>query len=188
MNIPLELEKSLQEQRKLSGVLRLILSRLFYVLTILLLSACTTGTGEGQGQTSALKSNPANQISNPDRQTKTNGTRIRESTQKDICLNIRRPLNPDSTSQPSETSLDRYFRLAYDTETEGNFDTSIMYYRRAAELASCECDRLHARAGEQAAKEAKELLKTEGVASKPTQFFWNRLQELTESLSCVIIQ
>lgn len=167
----------------------MILSRLFSVLMILLLSACTTtGTGEGQRQTSALKSNPANQSLNPNRQTKTSGTRIRESTQKDICLNIRRPLNPDSTSQPSETSLERYFRLAYDAETEGDFDASIIYYRRAAELATCECDRSHARAGEQAAKEAKELLRTEGVASKPTQFFWNRLQELTESLSCVAIQ
>lgn len=167
----------------------MILSRLFSVLMILSLSACTTtNTSEDQRQTSALKTNPANQSLNSGRQTKTSGTRIRESTQKDLCLNIRRPLNPDSTSQPSETSLDHYFRLAYDAETEGDFDASIMYYRRAAELATCECDRLHARAGEQAAKEAKELLKTEGVASKPTQFFWNRLQELTESLSCVTIR
>ena len=158
------------------------------MLIIVLLSACTVDTGEGQKQTSASKSHPANETPNPDRQSETSGTRISESTQKDPCLNIRRPLNPDSTSQPSEAALDRYFRLAYDAETEGNFDTSIMNYRRAAELATCECDRSHGRAGEQAAKEAKELLKTEGAASKPTQFFWGRLQELTQSLPCVTKQ
>lgn len=27
-----------------------------------------------------------------------------------------------------------------------------------------------------------------GIASKPTQFFWGRLQELTEALHCVQIQ
>lgn len=114
----------------------MILSRLFFVLLILLLEACTVGTGEGQKQTLASKSNSANQTPNPDKQSETSGTRISESTQKDPCLNIRRPLNPDSTSQPSEADLDRYFRLAYDAGTEGNFDASIMNYRRAAELAT----------------------------------------------------
>ena len=162
----------------------MILSRLFSTLLILLLEACTIGTDERQGN-SALKSNPANQIPNTARQAEKSGTRVNESTQKDPCLNIRRPLNPDLTRQPSETTLDRYFRLAYNAETEGNFDTSIINYRRAAELATCKCDRSHAIAGEQAAKEAKELLRTEGAASKPTQFFWGRLQELTQSLPCV---
>lgn len=161
------------------------MSRLFSMLLIFLVEACTIGTGEGQGQTSASKSNPANQIPNPDRQSETSGIRINESPQKEPCLNIHRPLNPDSTPQLSETALDRYFRLAYNAETEGNFDISIMNYRKAAELANCECDRLHARAGEQAANEAKELLKTEGITSRPTQFFWGRLQELTQSLTCV---
>lgn len=104
------------------------------------------------------------------------------------CLNIRRPLNPSATPQRSETALESYFRLAYNAEVGGDFDTAIINYRKAAKQATCNCDKLHAQAGEQAAKEAKTLLKTDGLSSKPTQFFWSRLQELTKSLSCVTTQ
>ena len=148
-----------------------LISRLFPVLLILLLEACTF--------------DPGNQNSNSNGQLETSAT-ISESSQTP-CLNTRRPLNPDSTPQPSETDLDRYFRLAYNAETEGNFDTAIANYQKAAELASCECDRAHAQAGKLAAQEAQKLA-TEGAASKPTQYFWGRLQELTRSLPCVIEQ
>jgi hypothetical protein len=110
------------------------------------------------------------------------------SNQQKSCDSISRILNPDSNAQKLETDLDRYFRIAYNAETEGDFDTAIINYHRAFESASCECDRSHAQAGEQAAKEAKDLLKKEGIASNPTQLFWVRLQELTQSLSCVTTQ
>jgi hypothetical protein len=104
------------------------------------------------------------------------------------CNNNQRLLNPDSESKPSETDLDRYFRLAFNAETEGNFDVAIAHYQKAAETATCECDRKHALAGKQAAQEAKDLFNRYGIASKPTQFFWSRLQELTKAHPCVQIQ
>lgn len=164
----------------------MIVRYFLFLQLILLLSSCNFGTDAQE--TLLSNSNSVSHTSSPNSPSKTSRSSSSKSKQEDLCLKIRRPLNPQSIPLPSENALNRYFRLAYDTETEGNFDASIMYYRRAAEVATCECDRLHARAGEQAAKEAKELLKTEGLASKPTQFFWSRLQELTESLSCVIIQ
>ena len=156
-----------------------------WALLLLVLEACTFA---GEREKSVLKSNSDNQSANPNGQIETSSTRVSESTQQKPCLKLRRPLNPDSTPQPSETDLDRYFRLAYNAETEGDFDTAITNYQKAAELASCECDRSHAQAGKQAAQEAQELLVTEGNASKPTQYFWGRLQELTRSLSCVTEQ
>lgn len=110
-----------------------------------------------------------------------------ETDGKNICQNLKRPLNPNAQVQPSETDLDRYFRLAFNAETEANFDATIQNYQKAAELANCECDRQHALAGKQAAVEAKNLSLKEGNASKPTQYFWGRLQELTQSLPCVQI-
>ena len=110
------------------------------------------------------------------------------SNEQNSCESTPRPLNPDANTQKLETDLDRYFRIAYNAETEGDFDTAIINYHRAFESATCNCDRSHAQAGKQAAKEAKELLKKEGISSKPTQFFWGRLQELTQSLSCVTTQ
>lgn len=166
----------------------MFLSRLLYVLLTLFLVACTAGTSEGQGETATVNSNPANQTQDSNKQFETNGTRVSESKQKNPCPNILRPLNPDSTPQPSETALDRYFRLAYDAASAGEFNTAIANYRQAAKVATCECDRAHAQAGEKAAQEAQELFKTSGAASKPTQFFWNRLQELTESLPCITIK
>lgn len=104
------------------------------------------------------------------------------------CTNLKRPLNPASAATSSESKLSRSFRLAYAHETEGNFDKAILNYRKATELSNCDCDRLHAKAGEKAAREAKALFKKEGMAAKPTQFFWGRLQELTQPLPCVEIE
>lgn len=101
-----------------------------------------------------------------------------------ICSGTR-PLNPDSTPQPNETELDRYFRLAFEEETSGKFQAAISYYEKAANLAYCDCDHQHALFGKQAAEEAQQLLQTEGMESRPTQFFWGRLQELTENLPCI---
>ena len=162
----------------------MIVERLFSILLTLLLGSCIVIADSAQGKTSLSIKNPDGQSQHPYSQTQANGTN-RTLKIKDPCINIRRLLNPSATPQPSETVLDRYFRLAYNAEVTGDFDTAIINYRRAAKLATCDCDRLHAQAGEQAAKEAKALLKTEGEASKPTQFFWGRLQELTKSLSCV---
>ena len=101
---------------------------------------------------------------------------------------ISRPLNPDPEPQPNETVLDRYFRLAFTQEVSGNFTKAIDYYQQAANLSQCECDRRHALAGKQAAEESQNLLEKEGIESKPTQFFWVRLQELTENLPCVQVK
>ena len=123
--------------------------------------------------------------SNSEQQSASSESQVSPSSQDDSCLNNQRLLNPDAEPQPSETELDRYFRLAFNAETEGNFDEAITDYQKAAEIATCECDKQHALAGKQAAEEAKNLFVKYGIASKPTQFFWNRLQELTESLPCV---
>lgn len=166
---------------------KLVIVRYFLSLPfLLLLGSCNFGTDAQE--TLLLKSDSVRQTANPNSPSRTSGLSSSKLKQEDLCLKNRRPLNPQSIPLASENALDRYFRLAYDTETEGNFDASITYYHKAAELSTCACDRSHARAGEQAAKEAKNLLKTDGFAGKPTQFFWNRLQELTESLSCVTIR
>ena|GEM_PF-2250903 len=164
----------------------MILNRLLSGLLTLTLGACYLDNA-GSQRTAPSISNPTSQNQRIDKQPIPSGASLGDSKQES-CLNVRRPLNPDSTPQPPETSLDRYFRLAYDAETEGNFDTAIANYRNAVKAATCACDRSHALAGEQAAREAKALFQKEGSASKPTQFFWNRLQELTNPLSCVIKQ
>jgi hypothetical protein len=102
-----------------------------------------------------------------------------------LFCNFARPLNPEPNPEPNETELDRYFRLAFEEETSGNFQAAISYYEKAANLADCDCDRQHALFGKQAAEEAQQLLETEGIKSRPTQFFWGRLQELTENLPCI---
>ncbi|MGH2412403.1 MAG: hypothetical protein ACRDEA_01640, partial [Microcystaceae cyanobacterium] len=89
------------------------------LLLLLLLEACTVGSSGTQGDTSASQRNRAERRQNFDKHSQTNDTRARESPKKEPCSNIRRPLNPDSNPQPSETALERYFRLAYNAETEG---------------------------------------------------------------------
>lgn len=96
-----------------------------------------------------------------------------------------RPLNPSNTPNSSESTVDSYFRIAFNAEGSGDFDTAIINYRKAANAADNDCDQRHALAGVQAAQEAKDLLKKHGWQSKPTQYFWGRLQELTASLPCV---
>jgi len=123
--------------------------------------------------------------SNFEQQSTSSESQLSLSSQDDLCLNNPGLLNPDAEHQRSETELDRYFRLAFNAETEGNFDEAITYYQKAAEIATCECDKQHALAGKQAAEEAMNLFVKYGIASKPTQYFWSRLQELTESLPCV---
>ncbi len=100
-------------------------------------------------------------------------------------LAFARPLNPSNTPNPSESTVDRYFRIAFDAEVSGDFDTAIINYRKAADAASDNCDQQHALSGVQAAREAKDLLRNHGWQSRPTQYFWGRLQELTASLPCV---
>lgn len=99
-----------------------------------------------------------------------------------------RPLNPDGEPRSRETDLDRYFRLAFEREVAGNFPEAISYYQKAADNSTCECERKHALAGKQAAQEAQDLVNRHGMTSKPTQYFWGRLQELTQSLPCVQTQ
>ena len=166
----------------------MIVYRLFSIFLTLWLGSCAVGSGNVQGRTLLSVGNRDTQNPYTDRQTQASGANSRELKQKNPCLNIRRPLNPSATPQRSETVLDRHFRLAYNAEVAGDFDTAIINYRKAAKLATCDCDRLYAQAGEQAAKEAKALFKAEGEASKPTQFFWGRLQELTKSLPCVTVE
>lgn len=154
-------------------------ARLVSVILFLLLGACAVG-GK-QNETSTLQSHTDSQLANPVQNSPKNTPKTSDSDSKEPCFNIRRPLNPESNPNSSETDLDRYFRLAYNAETGGEFEGSIKYYRKASDLATCECDRAHAKAGQQAATEASKL----PASSRPTQFFWGRLQELTKSLSCV---
>ncbi|MEM6611857.1 MAG: hypothetical protein AAF652_06300 [Cyanobacteria bacterium P01_C01_bin.72] len=103
------------------------------------------------------------------------------------CNTLKRVLNPPEQPALSESELDKYFRLAFASETAGDFEQAIFYYREAAKLSNCDCDTLHAEAGEQAAKEAQELFEQAGMDAQPTQLFWGRLQQLTEDLPCVEI-
>ncbi|BAQ67152.1 hypothetical protein GM3709_3917 (plasmid) [Geminocystis sp. NIES-3709] len=104
------------------------------------------------------------------------------------CEGSTRFLNPSEEPKPQETELDRYFRLAFQAETAGNFLEAIAYYQKAYDLAPCDCDQQHALAGKQAAEKAKSLGDRYGAESKSTQYFWGRLQELTQTLPCVQIQ
>ncbi len=165
----------------------MIFYRLLLGLSILVLGTCTPNNTGGQGN-SPVVGDETSQSQEIDKRPVPSEASARELKQKNLCFNRPRLLNPDSTPQSSETTSERYFRLAYDAATTGSFDVAIANYRKSAENTTCECDRSHALAGEQAAKEAKALRQTEGADSKPTQFFWNRLQELTRLLSCVIKQ
>jgi hypothetical protein len=124
-------------------------------------------------------------VSSPEQSFNPSSQPINSSSSLTQSCTTKRLLNPDSESQPNETELDRYFRLAFNQEVAGNFTDAITYYQKAVNLAECECDRQHALAGKKAAGEAKHLLETAGIGSKPTQYFWGRLQELTQNLSCV---
>jgi hypothetical protein len=104
------------------------------------------------------------------------------------CTGLIRYLNPAADQPSGETELDHHFRLAYLSAIEADFEQSILNYQQAAQLTDCDCDRLHAEAGKIAARESENLLEQEGMASKPTQFFWIRLQELTNTLPCVEIR
>lgn len=101
---------------------------------------------------------------------------------------VRRPLNPGPSSSNKYSSADRAFRIAFDAANTGDFDTAVINYGRASQAARDACDRAHAVAGRTAALEAKALLNLPNIQSKPSQFFWIRIQELTKGLSCVWIR
>jgi hypothetical protein len=96
-----------------------------------------------------------------------------------------RPLNPGLSTPAENSKAGRYFRIAFDAANSGDFDTAIINYNRAFLAVSETCDKAHASAGRQAAMEAKDLYKKTAWASRPTQFFWLRIQDLTKSLPCV---
>jgi hypothetical protein len=110
-----------------------------------------------------------------------------------LCLSINlpvvagsslpRPINPSSRPSFPESDLDRFFRIAFDAATAADFDTAIINYRRAANIAQDECDRQHAEAGAQAAMETKRKREA-GVTSLLTQMFARRLEELALPLPC----
>lgn len=105
-----------------------------------------------------------------------------------LCNSSTRILNPSEDRKPEESELDRYFRLAFQAETAANFSEAIDYYQKAYDLAPCECDQQHALAGRKAAEEAQDIGNRYGAESKPTQYFWERLQKVTQALPCVKIQ
>lgn len=96
---------------------------------------------------------------------------------------LARPINPDRRPVSPESDLDRAFRIAVHAAGAADFDTAIINYQRAANLAEDECDRQHAEAGIQAATEVKNRIR-DGANSLLTQEFWNRLQHLALPLPC----
>jgi hypothetical protein len=100
---------------------------------------------------------------------------------------LARPLNPSPHPSESESELDRYFRIAFESATATDFNTSIVNYRRAATTAIDPCDRQHAQAGVQAATEALAYFRRvpDGL---PTQQFAYRLRRLTIPLRCVTVR
>lgn len=105
------------------------------------------------------------------------------------CL-ILRPLNPTPQDNYSRhladaEDLGTVFANAFKAANSGQFHAAIYYYKKAFSLAQCPCDKLHAKAGIQAASEAGNLLEKAGWRSRPTQVFWSELQLLTRGLACV---
>jgi hypothetical protein len=94
-----------------------------------------------------------------------------------------RPINPAPRPISPESELDRYFRIAFDAATAGDFDTAIINYRRAASATEDQCDRQHAEAGIEAATAAK-AQKNAGRTSLLTQIFARKLEELALPLPC----
>lgn len=92
-----------------------------------------------------------------------------------LCNDSTRIMNPN-------------FRLAFQVETAENFSEAVASYQKAYDLAPSECDQQHALAGRKAAAEAQDIGNRYGAESKPTQYFWEKLQELTHTLPCVQIQ
>ncbi len=80
---------------------------------------------------------------------------------------------------------DHYFLIAHVAAIDGDFDTSIINYQRAMKASKDQCDRHAAMAGIQAANAGKQMLKTKGWASRPTQSYGVLLKELTTSLPCI---
>lgn len=106
------------------------------------------------------------------------------------CLPIARPLNPLmiggesvglSTPDPTGDALKKAFIHA----TSGEWEVAISSYQEVLNLADCACDRLHALAGRRAARESLFYQQIYGHSSRPTQFFWSRLQYLTRELPCI---
>ncbi len=93
-----------------------------------------------------------------------------------------RPLNPDWNASPFESPLDRYFRIAVNAASSGDFDTAIINYQHAAATTNSDCDRKHAEAGIEAARRAKAVQRKWGARGLPTQGFWLELQRLTAPL------
>ncbi len=94
-----------------------------------------------------------------------------------------RPLNPDRNASSFESPIDQYFRIALDAATGGDFDTAIINYQHAAAAAAdSDCDRKHAEAGVEAAKQAKAVQRKLGARGLPTQGFWQELQRRTAPL------
>jgi hypothetical protein len=100
-----------------------------------------------------------------------------------ISLALPRPINPSPEASTSETDLDYYFRVAFRSAVTEDFDTAIINYTRAANVAEDSCDRQHAEAGIQAATEAKEE-RNAGRTSLLTQIFARRLEDLALPLPC----
>jgi hypothetical protein len=113
-----------------------------------------------------------------------------------LCLSNRvaaepsaqRPLNPGPGLSQTNSPADQLFRIAFNAASSGDFNTAIINYQRAGVAVPSDCEKAHASAGQQAAMEAKGILKTTGWSGRPTQIFWLRLQELTKSLPCVTVR
>jgi hypothetical protein len=101
---------------------------------------------------------------------------------------LSRLINPDPRPESAESSLDRYFPIAFVSAVSGDFDTSMPNYQRAMNAATDKCDCQHAMAGFLAAKGAKQILKVNSWGSKPTQHFYSRLRTFTEDLKCVTVR
>jgi hypothetical protein len=100
----------------------------------------------------------------------------------------RRPLNPGPGISGENKSSDRAFRIAFEAANAGDFDTAVINYGRASLAVRDPCDKAHALSGQVAAMEAKALPRSAGGQSNRSQFFWIRIQELTQGLPCVWVR
>ena len=91
----------------------------------------------------------------------------------------------DTSSSFNKDSVGQALAKAFEEAGSANWIAADSAYQKAWELAPCSCDREHARAGQRAVREAWFAQRMYGMASRPTQLYWSRLQYLTKNLPCV---
>ena len=118
------------------------------------------------------------------------GGRLAPPQSSSPCEGQIRPLNPavavgDPAPAMAGDPVGQALAEAFEAASGADWPAAIAAYQKAWERAACPCDRQLARAGQRAVREAWFSQRLDGMAVRPTQLFWSRLQYLTQALPCV---